>query len=285
MSENSPTGAADDQVVDDTIVTPADPNATTDTQTADDAAKSTTGDDLDTSKSTDDKPADGDKPAEGVKADDKAPASPTFDTDLDDWAEKTGRKKPENDEERALLQEVRDGRREHTKSQQQAESKKNAKELDKTIQDIKPAPVEGDDDYVDPLERKQAELEATIKQERTLRIQSEYFGENSVTTEEAKAMGDFLKEKVEKAVTPEAKRAALDFWTDPSNLEDWHILAKAKIGSQPADTSKVEKEAALKERERIEKENKATGPTRSAQSVKSTDKTEDEERLERFSNW
>lgn len=208
----------------------------------------------DTSKSTE-TPADGDKPKEGGEED--SPAS-KFDDDLDDWAEKTGRPKPESDRERELYQEIRDGQREYSRSKQ---AKDANNDVNKAIQEAKPADEsqEEDEDLEDPGER----AERMIQEERNLRLRSEYFNEKSVSTEESKIMGDILKEKVDRAKTPEAKKAAYDYWTNPDNLEDWHALAKARI-SASTDTTAIEQEAARKERERIAKEHQAGGSSRSA---------------------
>lgn len=76
-------------------------------------------------------------------------------------------------------------------------------------------------------------------------------------------MGEILQEKVDKAQTPEQKKAAFDYWTNPDNLEDWHALAKARLVST-TDTTVIEQEAARKERERIAKESQANGGGRAA---------------------
>lgn len=208
----------------------------------------------DTSKS--DTPTDGDqKPTEGS---DDTPAPKTFDKDLDEWAEKTGRAKPESDRERELYQEIRDGQREFSRSKQ---AKDVEKDVNKAIQDAKPTddkPEDDEDDERDPVEKRQDELEARLAESEALRLRGEYFTEKSVTEEESKVMGEILKEKVDKG-----GQKAFDYWTDPANLEDWHTLAKARLAANQ-DTSVIEEEAARKERARIAKEHQAGGPSRNA---------------------
>ena len=206
----------------------------------------------DTSKS--DTPTDDDKSKEGGE---DTPA-PKFDSDLDEWAEKTGRAKPESDRERELYQEIRDGQREFSRSKQ---AKDVEKDVNKAIQDAKPTdnkPDEDDDDGRDPLEKRQDTIEQQLAEERALRARSEYMIDKSVTEEESKVMGEILKEKVAKG-----GKQAFDYWTDPANLEDWHTLAKAKLAVNQ-DTSVIEEEAARKERARIAKEHQAGGPSRNA---------------------
>lgn len=203
-----------------------------------------------TSKSTE-QSGDDDKKSETEGKDD-TPA-PKFDTDLDEWAEKTGRPKPESDRERELYQEIRNGQREYSRSKQ---AKDAEKDVDKVIKDAKPADdkAEEEDEELDAGER----AERMITEERNIRLRSEYFTVNAVTPEESKVMGEILKEKVDKG-----GRAAFDYWTDPNNLEDWHTLAKARLAAN-TDTSAIEEEAARKERARIAKEHQAGGPSRNA---------------------
>lgn len=270
-------------------------NSTTDADAAAATAASTTGeestssteqrtatdggDNSDTSTSTDESAAD-DKSKTGEEDDKTAPAS-KFDDDLDDWAEKTKRGKPETDRERAALQEIRNSQREFSKQQ---EAKKAQDALKTGTEEAKP---EGDDDEIDdPLEKDVAELKASRDAERTARLQSEYFSANDVTSEEAKAMGDILKEMVESEESPEDKKAAYDYWTNPKRLAKWHKLAKAELGSGAVDTTAVADEAARKERERIAKESHSNGPSRNA-SAPPADKTSEQKRkdalLERWS--
>lgn len=275
MEEDSTTDAANNQA-DDTSNsddTSTDSNATTDTQTAE------SGDNLDTS-TDDDADASGGNTEDADSTTDVTPA-PKFDPDLAEWAEKTGRKVPETDEDRALLQEVRDGQREFTRSKQ---AKDAVKDVNKAVNDAKPDAK--DDEYADPLEKRVADGEARLAESEALRLRSEYVTENNVTLEESQVMAAILKEKVEKAaaVSPEKGKAAFDYWSDPANLEDWHSLAKARLAST-TDNSQIEAEAARKEREKIARESKANGPARNATQTQTGAKTEDQKRLERFSNW
>lgn len=269
MADKSTTEDAtnqDDQQVADNQT---DSNASTDDQTADDSA------DLDTSKSTEESDADN-KSNEDL---DEDKTSPNFDTDLDEWAEKTGRQKPENDQERTLLQEIRDTRRSYDSGK---DSKKIVDDFQKTIQDAKPDDndkQEEDDDDVDPLEKRLDSYEDKLQNERNLRMRSEYFSEKGVTEVETKVMGEILKEKSDKG-----GQTAFDYWTNPDNLEDWHTLAQARIGSS-TDNSQIKEQAARNERERIAKEHQANGSGRNASSVTSGEKTEEQKQLERFTDW
>lgn len=258
MDEDSTTAAAANQDDATTSTTATDQTATTDSRTADDKTGS---DNSDTSKSTD-ASGDDDKSTTTDKKDDTSSA-PKFDTDLDEWAEKTGRPKPTTDRERELYQEIRDSRREFSRSKQAKDATTVA---DKAIADAKPADTKtDDDDDRDPVEIRQDNIEAQLRDERHMRLRGEYFVEKSVTPEESKVMGDILKEKVERAKTPEAKKQAYDYWTHPDQLEDWHMLAKARLGASSAtDTTVVEEEAARKERARIAKESQAAGGNRNA---------------------
>lgn len=280
MDENSTTDAANNQAAADTSVstdTSTDSNASTDEQTANN------GDNLNTSDSTDTTSADDGSKTTDENSSNETTSAPKFDTDLDQWAEKTGRPVPTNDSERSLLQEVRDGQREFTRQKQ---AKEAAKGINDAANESKPDTQ--DEDYADPLEKNMSDLEKRLNASETLRLRSEYVSEKGVTLEESNAMGAILKEKVEKAaaISPEKGKAAFDFWTDPANLEDWHTLAKAKLSTAGGtDTSSIEQAAAQRERERIARESKANGPARTASTASTGAKTEDQKRLERFSNW
>jgi hypothetical protein len=257
MEENSTTALADDQS------TQTEPNEATEQQTA--TATADNSDNLDASQETDTK--DDNSSGEGETP------PPKFDDDLDDWAAKTGRKAPESDDERELLQEIRNGQRDYSRKQQAA------KEFDKTLKDNKPTTNSQEDDDEDPLEKKYRDLSERLSNSENTRIRSEYFATNDVTEDESKIMGDILKEKVDKG-----GQKAFDYWTDPDNLQDWHDLAKARL-AKSTDTSQIEAEAARRERVRIAKESQANGPARNATTTTSSKKTLDQERLERFSNW
>lgn len=281
MENDSTTDAANNQADDTSNGAATDSNATTEEQTANNGDNLNTSDSTDSTTSADDGST---TTTTDENSSNEVTPAPKFDTDLDQWAEKTGRPVPTNDSERALLQEVRDGQREFTRQQQ---AKEAAKGINDAANETKPQVQ--DEDYADPLEKKQADLESRLNASETLRLRSEYVSEKGVTLEESNAMGAILKEKVEKAaaISPEKGKAAFDFWTDPANLEDWHTLAKAKLAAAggSSDTSAIEQAAAQKERERIARESKANGPARNASTASTGAKTEDQKRLERFSNW
>ncbi len=187
---------------------------------------------------------------DSAKADDKAPA---FDADLDDWAEKTGHDKPETDRERKLLQDLRNSRRDYTADRQ---AKKAAADLQKTV--AKATPKQDDDDaVVDPLEKDVKALRAELNQERTTRIQSEYFTENGVTADEVTVMGEILKEKADRG-----DMRAFEYLSDARNLGDLHDLVKIRMSK--AETTDVVEKAKLEERERLAKISKSGATTRSA---------------------
>lgn len=249
----------DDAGADSTTV--SDPDTSTDNnQPADDNE----GDNLDdSSKSTDDttdsddgdkKPADEDSSGEG----DDTPTS-DFDEDLDDWAEKRGFPKAESEEQKKSYQDLRDSQRDYTREQQ---AKKAQADVEKAAKDVKPDAVEDEEDYRDEAEIRADRVEKMIAEERALRLRSEYFRDNDLTSEESNAMGEILKEKVEKA-PDDKKEAVYDYWTDPENIEDWHLLAKAKV-SATTDTSAIEEKARKEERARIAKESQASGANKSA---------------------
>lgn len=246
-------------------------NATGSDAAADSQAEANTGDEnQNTSQSTDTTGADDTSTNEGK---DDTSAS-KLDTDLDDWAVKAGHDAPENDRERALLQKLRNGSREFTREQQ---AKKAQATFDKATTDAKPDGEE--DEYDDPLEKEINGVKAELRNEKAMRIRSEYFNSNGVTMEETVVMGEILKEKAERG-----GKTAFDYWANPDNLQDLHDLAKMRMQTK-TDTSTIEAEAARKERDRIAKESKANGSTRNATSTSTGTKTEEEARLERFSNW
>lgn len=263
----------------------ADSTTTTDQNTSTDNQPAGDSDNLDASKSTDTTTtADDDNQStddtNNDSADDDTPAL-QFDDDIDDWAAKRKLPTPENDEQRVAYQEQRDQQREWTRERQ---AKKDASDLSKTLSDAKPDDAnEDDDDDIDPLEKRQNELEAQLKQEKTTRLQSEFYTENKVTKEEAKAILDIMKEKFARPTTPEGKKKAFELWSSPDALPDLLDLAKAKVGQTSSDV--VADEAARKERERIAKESQANSPGRGAKNQTDGDKTPEQQRLERFSTW
>ena len=266
-------GAEDQQVT--TGTPPADPQAT-ESQTGNDNA-----DNLDdTSKSTGDGSAEDNKSTE--QKTEGTPAS--FDADLDQWAEKTGRPVPTTDYERSLLQDVRNSQREFSREKA---AKKAAEALDKSTAEQKPATK--DDEYVDPLEKGLDDVKDQLAEERAIRARSEYFNQPEIRDsetllEETTEMGVFLKEEMESASSDKERESIFNYWTNPRNTAKWHRMAKARL-TDSVDTSAIQEEAARKERERIERESRAGGPSGNASQHTTTEKTEDEKRLERFSNW
>lgn len=243
-------------------------------------------DDLETSDDSEEDSGDDDE-SETEEADTEDSDTVEVDDDLDEWAEKTGRSVPTTDAERKLLQEVRDGQREFTRQQQA--KKENASKLNEGIDAAKPEEDKSKTDKADPLEARLDRQERQLNEERALRLRGEFLSNPEVTDDEVTAMGEILKEKVEKAATAKAKQEAFDYWTNPAHMEDWHDLAKIRVaknaGSTGEDKAAIEAEAAKKERERIAKESKANGSNRNASTTRTGEKTEEEKRLERFQHW
>lgn len=265
--------------------TATDPKTGTDNQTA------PAGDNLDASKSTDDTSSAGDDTSNNgdtSKTDDggedTTPAS-EFDSDLDEWIEKRKGRAPRDDDERRDLQELRNSQREFTKQQQSSKASVNAKSLGDEINQSRPkSNVDPEDDDRDDLEKRQDAIEAQLNGERTQRLQSEFYTENEVTEEQHKAIMDIFKEKVSRPVSYEAKKKAFDYWSEPDALPDLLDLAKARIVAG-VDTSVITEEAREEERKRIAKESQASSPGRGAKVATDGNKTPEQERLERFSNW
>ncbi len=207
----------------------------------------------------------GDNPFEEISIEEdapeiEAPKADEFDKDLDTWAEKAGHEVPETDRERKLLQTIRNGQREFTKGKQ---AKNSVSELDKVIEEAKKEIPEVDD-YIDPLERKVAELETSRNEERTSRLQSEFFTEKAVTETTGKLMGDIIKEAFDKAPT-DKKQQVLDYWSHPDQLPQLLEIAEARELKTRGDTSTDE--AVQAERRRIEKESKGSSPVRNAKTT------------------
>lgn len=251
------------------VVIPPAPDAT-DNKTA------TTGDDLDASKS-DDKTVvtDDDKSTETTTKTDDALAS-QFDDDLDDWIKSRKAPLPQTDEERQSYQDLRNEQRQFHSERQ---AKKDADELAKATQDAKPAD-DSDDDDLDDEEKRLKKIEDSLAAERTTRIQSEFYTSNKVTPEQHKEILTLIKEKVARPTTDDGKRKAAEYWTSTDALPDLLDLAKARVST--ASQSTVAEEAARAEREKIERESNAKSPGRNATSTQTSDKTEDQARLERF---
>lgn len=207
----------------------------------------------------------------------------TFDDDLDEWMEKRKLPKAKNDEEKQAYQDLRNSQREFTREQQ---AKKDANALNKDLQSQREEFTQNneDDENDDELEKTVKELKADRDQERTTRLQSEFYTENKVSDAEHKAILDIIKEKVARATSNDGKLKALDIWGGTDALPDLLDLAKARL-SKSTDPSLAEETAAKAERERIAKESNANSNTRSAKTVTTGDKTPEQERLERFSKW
>lgn len=251
------------------------PTTTTDDQTAD------KGDNLDSSKSTDGSAGGDNKPAD--EGNGGSPAS-KFDDDLDDWIDKSGRPKPDTDEQKQVLQDLRNSQRDFTRERQAA---KDSGELGSAVKEAKDAikPDAKDDGDLDPLEKRQNALEDKLEASETNRLQSEFYITNKINEDDnpglAKAILDIYKEKTSRPTTPEGKKAAVDLWSNPESLSDLHDLAKARLLLNQ-DTSVIENEAAQKERERIAQESHAKGTGRSSTTPAMHDKNAEQERTERL---
>lgn len=210
-----------------------------------------------------DKPAEGDAAGGEGKADDKTPAK--FDDDLDEWSEKRGYGKPETDRERKLAQDIRNNQRDFHKT---SEGKKTALEISKTIGDLDPAKTavkgdggEGDDG--DPVEKDVAAIKQELRDTKASQMRSEYFIQNEVTPEEQVTMSEILKERVDRAKTPEGKLRAFEYLTDPENTADWHALAKSRLATTTS-PGEIEDKARADERERLAKITASDGPDKNA---------------------
>ncbi len=185
--------------------------------------------------------------------------SPAFDADLDEWAEKTGRGKPETDRERKLMQDIRNGQRDYSRARA---PKKTADDIAKVIDGAKPKSRDPDP-AADPLEVKYNQLESDLRMERDTRLRAEYVTENNVTTEEAEVMGQILKEKADRG-----DMRTFEALADARNMGDLHDLAKMRMAKgAPADSADVVAKAKQEERDRLAKISKAGGPSRSAKST------------------
>lgn len=208
----------------------------------------------------------------------------TFDTDLDEWIEKRGLAKADSDEQHQAYQDLRNGQREFTREQQSKREAADAKVLADEMKQSQPDSNDEDDDDVDPLEKRQDKIEQQLVEERTTRLQSEFYTTNKVTEEQHKAILEIYKEKVSKPTTPEGKKNAFELWSKPDALNDLLDIAKARILNSQ-DTSAATKEAARQEREKIAKESNASSPGRGARTVTTGNKSPEQERLQRFSTW
>lgn len=226
--------------------------------------------------------ADGDKtPKAGDPPADKDTPAP-LDTDLDDWAKKRGMPEATTEEQKRAYQDLRNSQREFTRTQQ---AKKDSDGLNDAVKgakdDLKPKPGDDPDDERTDEQKRLDALEADRDHERTLRLQSEFYTENKVSSDEHKTILDVLKEKIDKAPNNAAKLKALDYWGSPEALPDLLDIAKARL-AKATDTSDVEDKAAQAERARIAKESNAHSPGRSAKNTNPSDKTPEQERTERL---
>jgi len=247
----------------------------TDQQTGNDA------DNLDTSNQDQNQSDDANN---NDSTDEETDTPATFDDDLDDWMEKRKLPKAENDEQKQAYQDLRNSQREFTREQQ---AKKDAAALNKDLKDQREElnPSQDDDEEEDDeLEKTVKELKADRDLERTTRLQSEFYTENKVSDAEHKAILDIIKEKVAKAASKEGKLRALDIWGSTDALPDLLDLAKARA-SKSTDPSLAEEAARKAERDRIAKESNANSTNRGAKTVTTGDKTPEQQRLERFSDW
>lgn len=296
MSETSTT-STDDQA---TGAAAADSTTSTDTNVGPDNQPANSGDNLnETSKSTDDTSADGDKTSTGDKSDegktsdddtsnaDDAPAS-KLDDDLDDWAAKRNMPPATTDEQKQAYQDLRNSQREYSRAKAAEKEAANPEELAKAAKDIKSEITDDtdddDDDDSDPLEARVKELEAERNEERTTRLQSEFYQTNKVSDVEHKAILEIIKEKVARPATKEGKFQAFALWTNPNALPDLLELAKARVANSTS-TDTLTEAARQEERERIAKESQANSTGRGAKTVSTGDKSPEQARLERFSNW
>lgn len=273
MDPNDPTPVIDDPNIDAPGTTDADSKAAGDGN----GDKPTTP--TEPSKSTDPNAADGDKkPTAGESGDEGTP--PKLDADLDEWIEKRGLTKPVDDEQRQKYQAFRNEQREFTRAQQAKDDSEKLNDSVKAAKDgLKPA-ADDDDDTSETKKRLDA-LEADRTAERELRLKSEFYTSEKVTTDEHKAIMEIFKEKVDKQPNDSAKLKAVDLWGSPEALPDLLDLARARI-LKGTDTSAVEDKAAQEERVRIAKESNAHSPSGNAKNHNPSDKTPEQERTERL---
>lgn len=296
MSETSTT-PTDDQA---NGAANADSTTSTDTNVGPDNQPANNGDNLnETSKSTDTTSADGDKTSTGDKSaeatasdDDKsgegdAPAS-KLDDDLDDWAAKRNMPAATTDEQKQAYQDLRNSQREFSRAKAAEKDAANPDDLAKATKDIKSEITDNvddeDEDEDDPLEARVKQLEAEKAEERTTRLQSEFYQTNKVNDVEHKAILEIIKEKVARPATKEGKVQAFSLWTNPNALPDLLELAKARVANS-ASTDTLTEAARQEERERIAKESQANSTGRGAKVTTTGDKSPEQARLERFSNW
>lgn len=245
------------------------------------------GDNPDPSKSTDTSNAGGDEPS-GDDGGDKGgdTPAPKFDDDLDDWATKRGMPKAETEEQKQAYQDLRNEQREFTRKRQAEKSGEQAADLGKNMADENPVEENSEeDDEDDELEKRLKAVEEDRQRERTARLQSEFYTSNEVSDAEHQAMLEIFKEKVNRPTTPEGKKAAFDLWSNPDSLPDLLDLARARVIKAEGGSDAAAEAAAKAEREKIARESQAGPSGRGAKTTTSGEKTPEQARLERFSNW
>lgn len=192
-----------------------------------------------------------------------------FDEDLDSWAEKTHRPVPTTDEARQVLQDLRDSQRQYTKEQQ---ARKASKDFASTAEKLKEDLPASEEEALDPLEKEVADLKRQNLEEKTSRLQSEFYQEHKITEETSSIMSTILTQKVDKA-SEKDKVKVLEYWSDPAQLPDLLELAEARQARSNKDV--VAEEAAKKERERIAQASKAGGVVRNAKTSAETAKPDE----------
>lgn len=256
----------DDAPAESTTVT--DPQTSTDNQPGESQQP-------DPSKSDSPAASDDDKSKETTDKPEDAPAS--FDDDIDDWISKRGLPTPENDAQKQAYQDMRNGQREFTREQQ---AKKDVTALGDTVKDANKETLnDEDDDEDDPLEKRLSAVEKQRDEERTTRLQSEFYTTNKINDAEHKAIMEIYKEKVNRPTTEVGKRDALKLWSNPDSLPDLLDLAKARLANS-TDNSALKDEAAREEREKIAQESQAKSPSRSATTTSTDDKSAEQTRTD-----
>jgi len=207
---------------------------------------------------SEDASADENKNSEAASDDKDAP---TFDKDLDSWAEKAGLGKLESDKERKLAQIARDNQRDFSKRQA---SKAQADDLAKKAAD---ASKTQDDDDEDPMVKRLNSVENALATERQNRKVSEFFtamaeSKAPVSDEEAEVMSTLLE-----SAAKDSGKAGVDFLL--SNISRWHKLARLEISerSDSSETDEAAEKVRLEERQRLAKISNSKSPTKSAKTT------------------
>jgi len=200
--------------------------------------------------------------------------SVSFDEDLDAWAEKTNRPKPENDEDRKRYQDERNSQREFTKERQ---AQKAADGFKSKLENIKPTSNDNKNDDGDL----RAELEnfKKVYQEEKMERRREQFLSN-LPDDEIDMMGTLIQERVAKQTTQSSKEKAFGLWSDPDMFPELLLVAKAKLkeSSAEAEAEKIRNE----ESERIAKESTAGRHSRNVTSYSENKGETRADRLRKF---